>query len=136
MGGAEWSLGTGWRGGGEEKSGHAHPPMPLGERGHPLQPGLAKHGYLKSCASLGPAGGERGPSLHGGKRRGRAGQQAGEGAGGVGRGRPGGSGRGNTEEEIRRQKPQPGFKRFLESGGFAWVGGQSLGPGERKTEDY
>lgn len=105
-----------------------HPPPCLPERGHQLGRGLAKHGYLKSCARLGPAGGERGPSLHTGEgQRGRK----------LGRG-PGHSGGGGREEvrreiperrEIGRQNPQSGFKGFLESGRFAWVvGGQPLRP--------
>lgn len=91
-----------WLAGGEEGSGHALPLMPLGERGHPLRPGqgLAKHSYLKSCARLGPAGGERGPSLHRGKRRGRVGQQAGQGARRVRRGLGGWEGGGL--EEVRK----------------------------------
>lgn len=69
-----------------------------------------------------------------GSGRGGWGEQAGEGARRVGRGRPGGSEKRDTEEEIRRQKPQSGLQRLLGKRPICMVGwgGQPLA---RATEN-
>lgn len=62
--GGRWDLTRGPEGSGATPSPQCLPEREVTRSGR----GLAKHGYLKSCARLGPAGGERGPSLHEGKR--------------------------------------------------------------------
>lgn len=61
------------------------------------------------------------------------GQQAGEGARGVGRGRPGGSEERKTEkEDIKRQKPQSGLQRLLGKRPICMGGGN---PSARETKN-